>query len=56
MGKHEDKDKAKEQRIIDSNGYKPGQDFPPESRGKHSKPDDTDSEDDDDSEEKGAGT
>lgn len=55
MGKHEDKDKAEEQRIIESNGYKPGRVFPPESRGKHSKPDDTDSEDDD-SEEKGTGT
>jgi hypothetical protein len=53
MGKHEDKDKAEEQRIIESNGYKPGRGFPPESRGKHSKPDDTE---DDDSEEKGTGT
>jgi len=53
MGKHEDKDKAEEQRIIESNGYKPGWGFPPESRGKHSKPD---GREDDDSEGKGTGT
>lgn len=59
MGKHEDKDKAEEQQIIESNGYKPGRGIPPESRGKHSKPDDVDTEcpdEDDDSEEKGTGT
>jgi hypothetical protein len=49
MGKHEDKDKAEEQRKIDSNGHKPGRGFPPEDPGgKHGKPDDTDTDDQDD--------
>lgn len=46
MGKHEDKDKAEEQRKIDSNGHKPGRGIPPEDPGgKHGKPDDTDKDD-----------
>jgi hypothetical protein len=46
MGKHEDKDKAEEQRKIDSNGHKPGWGIPPEDPGgKHGKPDDTDKDD-----------
>jgi hypothetical protein len=54
MGKHEDKDKAEEQRKIDSNGHKPGRGIPAEDPGgKHGKPNDTDT---DDQGEKDAGT
>lgn len=43
VGRHEDKDKADEQRIIESNGHRPGRDLPPEDPGgKHGKPDDAD--------------
>ena len=46
MGRHEDKDKAEEQRKIESNGYQPGRGLPPEDPGsKHGKPDDTDQDD-----------
>lgn len=46
MGKHEDKDKAEEQRKIDSNGHKPGRGIPPgDPGGKHGKPNDTDTDD-----------
>ncbi|MGH3823160.1 MAG: hypothetical protein ACRDRA_10060 [Pseudonocardiaceae bacterium] len=42
MGKHEDKDKAEEQRKVESNGHKPGRDIPREDPGgKHGK-DETD--------------
>jgi hypothetical protein len=42
MGRHEDKGKAEEQRIIESNGHRPGRGLPAEDPGgKHSKPDDT---------------
>jgi hypothetical protein len=52
MGKHEDK--AEEQRIIESNGHRPGRNPPPaDPGGKHSKPDDTQ---DDEQGEKDTGT
>lgn len=52
MGKHEDK--AEEQRIIESNGHRPGRNPPPaDPGGKHSKPDETQ---DDEQGEKDAGT
>jgi hypothetical protein len=38
MGKHEDKDKADDQRKVESNGHKPGRNIPPEDPGgKHGK-------------------
>jgi hypothetical protein len=56
MGKHENKDKAEEQRRIESNGYKPGRGIPPKDPGgKHSKPDDDDP-DSEDQNEKDTGT
>jgi hypothetical protein len=33
MGQHEDKDKADDQRKVESNGHKPGRDIPPEDPG-----------------------
>jgi hypothetical protein len=52
MGKHEDK--AGEQRIIESNGHRPGRDLPPaDPGGKHSKLDETQ---DDEQGEKDTGT
>lgn len=40
MGKHEDKDKADDQRKVESNGHKPGRHIPPEDPGgKHGKND-----------------
>ncbi|MBV9014002.1 MAG: hypothetical protein JO272_18500 [Pseudonocardiales bacterium] len=46
MSKHEDKDKAEEEKKIYSNGYFPGRDVAPKDPGgKHSKEDDEDEED-----------
>ncbi|MBV9140670.1 MAG: hypothetical protein JO115_07110 [Pseudonocardiales bacterium] len=45
MGRHEDKDKAEEQRKIDSNGHFPGRDLPPEDPGGKHRKDDEDEED-----------
>jgi hypothetical protein len=46
VGRHEDKDKAEEQRIIESNGHRPGRGLPAEDPGgKHGKPDDTQQDD-----------